>query len=69
MTDAFDAKLRAVMNETFAMQPRASARFVDQIDRDLLDDAGANALKHIFAGVALDNHIVDPRLVQQLTQQ
>ena len=51
------------------MHARADARLVKQIDRDLLDDAGANAAEHVFAGLPFENDIVDAMLVQELTEQ
>jgi hypothetical protein len=48
---------------------RAHAGRVQQVDADLLQDAGADAAQHVVAAHALDDHGVDAGLVQQLAQQ
>ena len=69
MAHAVDANLHAFVHEPVGMHARADARLVKQIDRDLLDDAGANAAEHVFAGLPFENDIVDAMLVQELTEQ
>ena len=53
----------------FAVHARADAGLVEQIDRDLLDHAGADAAEHVVAGVPLEDDVVDAGLVQQLAEQ
>ena len=69
MAHAVDANLHAFVHESVGMHARADARLVKKIDRDLLDDAGANAAEHVFAGLPFENDIVDAMLVQELTEQ
>jgi hypothetical protein len=57
------------VHEPVGMHARADARLVKKIDRDLLDDAGANAAEHVFAGLPFENNVVDAVLVQELTEQ
>jgi hypothetical protein len=47
----------------------AHAGLVQQVDADLLQDAGADAAQHVVAVCALDDHGVDAGLVQQLAEQ
>ena len=51
------------------MHARADARFVKQVDGDLLDDAGADAAKDVFAGLPLDDDVVDAVFMEKLTKQ
>jgi hypothetical protein len=69
MPHPVDADLRAVMHEAFAVHARADARLVEEIDRDLLDDTGADAAKHVFAGVPFQDDVVDAVLVEKLAEQ
>ena len=52
------------MDETFAVHPLPDTGLVEQVDGRLLEHAGANAAEHVFAGLALDDDIVDAGLVQ-----
>ena len=69
MADAVDANLHAFVHEAVLVHARADARLVEQIDRDLLDDAGADAVEHVFAGLPLQNDVIDAVLVEELTEQ
>ena len=51
------------------MHARADTRLVKQVDGDLLDDAGADAVEHILAGLPLDDDVIDAVLMQKLTEQ
>ena len=51
------------------MHAGADAGFVEQVDRDLFDDAGADAAEHVLAGLPLQDDVVDAVLVQQLAEQ
>jgi hypothetical protein len=57
------------MHQPVGVHARADVGFVEQIHRALLDDAGANAAKHVLAGLSFENHIVDAVFVQELTEQ
>ena len=69
MTGPFDANLRSFMRESVVVHASAGACLVEEIDCDLLDDAGADAAEHMLAGVPLDDDIVDPLVMQELAEQ
>jgi hypothetical protein len=69
MTGPFDANLRSFMRESVVVHASAGACLVEEIDCDLLDDAGADAAEHMLAGVPLDDNIVDPLVMQELAEQ
>ena len=56
------------MNEAIGMHPRADAGLVQQIHRDLLDDAGAHAAEHMLGGLPLEDDVVDAAPLQQLAE-
>jgi hypothetical protein len=47
----------------------ADARLVEEIDRDLLYHAGADAAEHMLAGMPLDNDVIDALVMQELAEQ
>ncbi len=51
------------------MHAGTDAGLVDEIDRDLLDDAGADATEHILGRVPLEYDVVDVVLMQQLAKE
>ena len=59
MAHAVDADLNALVYQPVVVHARADAGFVKQVDGDLLDDAGADAAKHVFAGLPLHDDVVD----------
>src|SRR5271166_3767155 len=63
------ADLDAVMNETLAMKPVADAGAVEQTDRPVLDQAGANTAQHIFAAALLENDVGDAVDLKQLPEE
>ena len=69
MADAVDTNLHAFMHQTVVVHARADTRFVKQVDGDLLDDAGADAAKDIFAGLPLDDDVIDAVFMEKLTKQ
>jgi len=42
---------------------------IEQLDRNLLEDTGANPAEHVVAAPALEDGRIDTDLVQQLPQQ
>jgi hypothetical protein len=62
-------QLDAVVHRAPVVHARAHAGLVQQVHRDLLQDAGADAAQHIVATLALQDHVVDAGLVQQLAEQ
>ena len=65
----FDADLRPVMYEALAVHAGADGGLVDEIDRDLLDHASTDAVEHVFAGVPLEDDVVDVVLMEKLAEQ
>ena len=61
--------LESAVHQALAVHARADADLVQQIDADLLEDAGTDAAEHVLAGLALDDHGVDARLGQELPEQ
>ena len=57
------------MHEALGMHARADAGFVEHRDHALLEHARADATEHVLAGVPLEDHVVDSRALQQLSQQ
>ena len=51
------------------MHALAHARLVQQIHGHLLQHPGADAAQHIVRALALDQHRINARAVQQLAQQ
>ena len=62
-------RIGAVVHQALAVHALAGAGFVDKIDRDLLDHAGADASEHVLGCVPLDDDVIDAVLVQQLAEQ
>ncbi|MCY1556863.1 hypothetical protein D9M68_936600 [compost metagenome] len=62
-------QLDAVVHRAFGLHALAHAGLGQQVHRDLLQDAGADAAQHIVAALALDDDVVDAGLVQQLAEQ
>jgi hypothetical protein len=61
--------LQTLMHQTFAMEACADAGTVEEIDGTSLDQTGTNSAQYMFTGPALEDHIVDTVIVQQLAQQ
>ena len=68
MPHAAEGDVDAVVPHALAPQPLAHARRVDQIHGPLLEHAGADALDHVIAGAALEDHRIDAHAVQQVTE-
>jgi hypothetical protein len=56
------------VDETIGVHPLADADLVQQIHRDLFDDAGAHAAKHMFRGLSLEDDIVDAATLKELAE-
>ncbi len=63
------AQLDAMVDQALLVHPGADACLVEQVLRDLLDDAGAYAAEHVVLAALLDDDGVDAGLVQQLAEQ
>ena len=62
-------QLDAVVHRAFGFHTLAHAGLGQQVDRDLFQDAGADAAQHVVAALTLDDDVVDAGFVQQLTEQ
>ena len=69
MPPAAEGHEDALVPHAFAAESRAEPDFVEQIDRCLLEDAGAHAIEHMALAADLDRDRVDPRSLQQVSQQ
>ena len=69
MARASEDKFDAVVDDAFFLHASADARLVQHVHRGLLQNARADAAQDVAAALALDDHIGDAGLVQQLTEQ
>src|SRR5262249_12485154 len=69
MTRPVDADLHALMDETIGMHARADTGFIQQIHRDLFDNAGAHAAEYVVGGLSLQDDIVDASTLQELAEE
>ena len=61
--------LDAAMSQRFGVQPFRDARQLQHVDRALLQHAGANAAEHVLGRAPLEDHGIDARSMQQLSEQ
>ena len=66
---AAEAHLEAVVRQAFGAHARVDAGLGQQVHRDLLQHAGADAAEHVFGAALLDDDVVDAVLVQQRAEQ
>ena len=64
-----DCNFKAVVAETLRIHSAVNAGLSHEIDETALQDACAYASENIRGAAALDDDVVDPRLVEQLTKQ
>jgi hypothetical protein len=64
-----DSNLHAFMHEAVLVHPCADACLVEQVHRDLFDDAGAHPAENVFAGLSLQDDVIDAVFVQELAEQ
>ena len=64
-----DGDLDAMVLQPFALEPRRNARFAQDLDSALLDDAGAHAAEHVVAAAPLEDDAVDAGALEQLREQ
>src|SRR5215831_11701047 len=69
MTRPVDADLHALMDETIGMHAPADTGFIQQIHRDLFDNAGAHAAEYVVGGLPLQDDIVDASTLQELAEE
>ena len=58
-----------VVHQAFAVHSLGGARFFQTLYRGVFQHTGADAAQYVFAAFALQNHIVDTVLIQQLAEQ
>jgi len=68
MAAAVESQLDAVMGESFAFEALPDARFDEQIDRALFEQACANALFDVFPGARFENHGFNSLQVEQVSE-
>jgi hypothetical protein len=66
---AAERQLDAVVQQAFPVHACPDARLVEQIDGRLLEHACTNAAEHVLGAAALENHVVDAGVVQQVPEQ
>ena len=69
MRTASEGQLEAPVHQTFALQPFANARLVQQGDSTRLQQARANARSYVFASALFQHYRGNALSVQQLRQQ
>src|ERR1700754_4746653 len=69
MSRSAEGELDAMMYQALATGARPGTDFVEQVDRSLFKQAGANAAEHIVRRLSLQNDVVDSVAVKQLPEQ
>jgi len=69
MAAAAERKFDALVDQPLGVGAAAGPDFIEQCHRSLFKEPGANPVEHIFAGVALQDEVVDAVSVKQLSQQ
>jgi hypothetical protein len=69
MALAAKAHLEVVVRQAFGAQARVGAGLGQQVHRDLLQHAGADAAEHVLGAALLDDDVGNAVLVQQHAQQ
>ena len=62
-------QLKAGMHQPFGVHALADTGLAQQVDHALLQHSGANPPEHIVAALAFEDHVINPGVVQQLTEQ
>src|SRR6202451_4760743 len=66
MAVAVEAKFNSIVCNSFALHPLAYARFCEQIDRPLFENACANPFLGIVTAAILDHKGLDACQIQQM---
>jgi hypothetical protein len=69
MTGAIDANLHALVDQAIGMHAVADSGFIEEIHRNLFNDAGAHAPEHVFRCLPFKDDIGDAAAVQELPKQ
>ena len=69
MALAAEAHLEAVVRQPFGAHARVDAGLGQQVHRDLLQHAGADAAEHVLGAALLDDDVVNAVLVKQRAEQ
>ncbi len=62
---AVELKVDAVVDDPFAIHPLADAGFAQQLDRSLLEHAGADPVLDVLATPVLEDDALDARDLEQ----
>ena len=57
------------MHQPFGVHALADTGLAQQVNHALLQHSGANPSEHVLAGLALDDDVINPGVVQQLAKQ
>ena len=68
MAQAVEQQLDAAVRQALGVHAGADAGFVEQVDRNLFQHAGADAAQHVVRRVRFEDDGVDVGLVQQLAE-
>jgi len=66
MAGAGETEFDAVVHQAFALQASAGAGLDQQVDRSLLQNAGANALLDVFARVGFEHDGIDALQIKKM---
>ena len=69
MGAAGERDLDAVVRQPLGVEPGGAAGAVQQVDGALLEHAGADPAEDVVAADAVEDHRLDPGVVQQLAEQ
>ena len=69
MASATERHEDALVPHALANESLAESDLLEQVDRRLLEDAGADAIEHVALAADFDRDRIDPRPLQQVSQQ
>ena len=64
-----EADVDRLVDHAFAPQPLIEAKFVHQVDRALLQHAGAHAILHIGAAARLEHDAIDALAIEKMREK
>jgi len=66
VTLSVEAQLDALMYEALAVEPIGEAELGEQVNRSLLEDAGADSLLDVLAAAVLEDDAIDALTLQEV---